>query len=339
MSAPTKVTAKVRDMGKRPDIEAMLDELEVLYTYEYAYSTHEFDFERSEHNQGRTKSIEPELIERYTEAVTRGDRFPAVVANRFGRDAKGKLIIVDGNHRLRAHDAAGQPIDVYILDPATEPQVIGLLTHLFNTRHGMPTSDDERVQAAVHMVGSGMKIKDAAAMLNVPASKVSNAMARKKLYARAKRAGVDMPRWDDLAEGSKQQLGKITEAALFGQAAELTIKSRLSPSEVTTLVKTVNSTDDHTQAQVILRHEQDRLRPRAQQQAGGRMPANAKRQAPTDKQQLNMALGGLFALTSKEPDEYASYYMAAESHDAASRVRSLIDWLEKFAVELNPDVT
>src|SRR5256885_10352314 len=146
MTAPSKVTAKFRDMGKRPDIEKVLDEFDVLYTYQHAVSTHEFDFERSEHNQARAKAIEPELIERYTEAVERGDRFPAVIANRFGRDAKGKLIIVDGNHRLRAHDAAEQPIDVYILDPATEPQVIALLTHLFNTRHGLPTSDEERVQ-------------------------------------------------------------------------------------------------------------------------------------------------------------------------------------------------
>src|SRR4051812_39000956 len=103
---------RAKQAGRRPDIEADLtDKYAVSWEYLENVGANQFDIETSLKNQARFEPLHEETVEEYAEAMGRGDLFPAVVAIR--RRKNGKLVIIDGNHRLAAAQRADVPLSVY----------------------------------------------------------------------------------------------------------------------------------------------------------------------------------------------------------------------------------
>lgn len=334
----TRISAAQRDKGRQAWIEKILEDNGVEWIYQTAVSTHRFDKDRSQHNQGRTEAIVPEKVEEYQEGVKRGDIFPAVVAYPATKAAKPQLVVVDGNHRLEAFDAEDEPLDVYILDYTTKPQMKVLLTHLLNTRHGMPTTTDERCAAAVSFIEGGGTVGEASRLLNVPENAVKIAVGNAKAADRAYAAKVDEKRFNTIPAEARRRLANIGPMQVFKPAAELSAAAVYTAREVNELVKMINSTDDVDKQIKIIDAQKRRDRPRIQENSGGITPVNGKKGRPqTVKQRLGSAFGLVMALD--DADVLARKVPEGERTDYASEARSAIEVLEKLAVALDPNVT
>lgn len=185
-----------KNAGKRKNIEECISSHNVEFTYEGAVPTSEFDIDKSQANQARFKQLDRNVVEQYKDAILRGDQFPAVVAHR--PSARGKLIITDGNHRLAAHNELRAPIDVYVLG-RVRGVTLTSMTYEANTRHGLPTSVEERVTQAVWLIDSGATHEAAAAAVNVRLAEVKRAWSKAQSERRADEVGIVRSEWDTLA--------------------------------------------------------------------------------------------------------------------------------------------
>ena len=191
------------DMGpiehpaKRPDVEnELVNRYHVNFSFEPAVKPSAFDFEKSQHNQARFNPIDQATVDIYTEAVRRGDIFPAVLA--FRPQSRARFVMIDGNHRLAAHIAADKPLAMYEIDRDTDRRTIALLTFAMNTRHGKPTSEDERVFQAIYLVDNGASAGAAAAAVNIPVRILKKAITNGKANQRADVVGLRRDEWATL---------------------------------------------------------------------------------------------------------------------------------------------
>ena len=317
MSRPIKESER----GRRPDIETDLkDKYFVKWTYSHAVSTSQFNIDRSLANQARFQALDEATVETYREGVERGDAFPAVIAIRQGRGANPKLVIVDGNHRLVAHDRAGAAIDVYELDPATKPQTVALMTYSFNTRHGKATSEEERVHSALFLISNGASLAEAAEVLNVPERVVRRAQAKAKADERAKEVGLDMREWGALAQASKSRLLNISTDEGFAGAAHLTFQAGLNAEEVFQLVQLLNSSGrSATRHRKLLDNEVDRYHDRIQVAGAGVLTTGSDKRRISPRARLAMGLGQVLAMPD-DPDVLVKAYAEGEREDVAERL-------------------
>lgn len=322
--------------GRREDIEIELAEkYHTDYVYTSGVPTEQFDIDRSLHNQARFESLDEPTVAAYQEAVERGDRFPAVIAHRPGRAADPKLVIIDGNHRLVAHHRAGARIDVYEVDRATKAPLVALMTYAFNTRHGRPTSEEERTVQAVYLIDNGATHEQASAAVNVPLRLVKKAVAKASANKRADEVGVDRREWDALAQGSRSRLLSITTDEGFYGAAHLTYIARLNSEEVFDLVALLNTSRSAKKQSQLVKSETERYQDRVQSVAGGVLSGGTDRRTMTPKARLSMMLGQLLAL----PEDHASLaraYAAEERVDIAGRLVDAAERLRKLASVIDP---
>jgi hypothetical protein len=336
----TAVAARKRDkdQGRRSDIEQELTErYHVEFTYLPGVSTSEFDIDKSLKNQARFDAIDEATVELYKEAALRGDAFPAVLAYRPGRSANAKLVSIDGNHRLVSHDQAGVPLDVYEIARGTKPQTIALMTFSFNTKHGRPTSEAERVSQALYLIDNGAGQEAAAAAVNVPVRIVKKAVLKAGADKRADEVGVDRREWEALPQTSRSRLLNIGTDEGFHDAVHLAYAARLDSNEIFELTTLLNTSKSATKQRAILKAETARYADRIQDVAGGAL-GNAGRKPMTPKGRLMMILGQVTAL----PDDtraVASSFSAQEKTDAASRLMTASEHLRKVALALDPKIT
>src|SRR3954468_6514935 len=178
--------------GRRPDIEKGLTDKGFTWEYRTRVNTSDFDIEKSLRNQARLgETIDPDTVARYEAALTNGDLFPAVVAS---KDNRGKLVTVDGNHRLQAHINRKQPIDTYVI--SGNPQAIVMETFEANTRHGLPTSADERLHHALWLIDNGMTVPEAAQKLGLAKAQVQRAAGAAEGTRRADELGIVRTDWE-----------------------------------------------------------------------------------------------------------------------------------------------
>ena len=324
MSRPIRASER----GRRPDIETDLnDKYHVQWTYLHAVPTNQFDIDKSLRNQARFEALDEETAAIYQEGVERGDAFPAVLAQRQGRGANPKFVIIDGNHRLIAHERAGAAIDVYEVDPGTKAQTVNLMTYSFNTRHGKATSEEERVHSALYLIANGASLPEAAGVLNVPERVVRKAQLRAKGDARAKEVGVDMRIWDNLPQTARSRLVNISTDEGFHGAVELTAQAALTSEEVFELVQLLNESKSATRQRKLLSNEKQRFLDRIQASAGGVLATGGTLRAMSPRARLGTAIGQALALPD-DSDALVSSYAETEREEIAE---NLIAISEKFA--------
>lgn len=333
----TAATRK-KDKGRRSEIEAELrDTYGVQFTYHPDVPTSEFDIDRSLKNQARFEPLDESVVATYQEAVERGDAFPAVIAYRPGRGRDPKLAAVDGNHRLVAHDRAGQPIDVYEVERGTNAKTIALMTFAFNTKHGLPTSEQERLSQALYLMDNGASMKEAAARLSVRMSDLQRAANRAKGDKRAADAGVDPREWESLQSASRTRLLGVSTDEGFAGAAHLSYAARLGTDEVQDLVALLNGAGrSATKQRQIIKSETERHADRIQEAAGGTYNPKG-RKAMTHKGRVQMILGQFVAIPD-DIETVASSFADAERGDTAKRLIQTSKKMRKLALALDPSV-
>lgn len=324
------------DPGRRPDIEQTLTEkYGVDWSYLSGVNTNQFDIEQSQKNQARFEAINEQTVEEYTEAVNRGDKFPAVVA--FRPRKNGRLVIIDGNHRLAAHDRAGAPIDVYEVDPATRRATVQVMTYGLNTKHGRATSEAERTTQAIWLIDNGASQEAAAAEMNVPLRLVKRALSRANADKRADEVGLDRREWDYLNQAVKARLLNITTDEGFREAARLAFRARLTSDEVFELVTNVNASRSATKQQQVVKAATTAYGERIQEVAGGVL-GTAEKRTVGPRQRVGMVLGQVFGL----PDDISAIARLYSGEDERGQVaRQLADAAErlrKLAQELDSSV-
>lgn len=333
-----KTTPRDKDRGRRPDIELELsDTYHVDYAYHYGVPTSEFDIDRSLKNQARFEPLIEDSVSTYQDGVRRGDAFPAVIAYRPGRRADAKLVIIDGNHRLVAHEREGKPIDVYEIDRATKPATVTLMTFSFNTRHGQRTTEEERVHQALYLMDNGATMPVAANAVNVPERILKRAVSRRNADNRARETGADMREWDSLPQSSKGRLLNISTDEGFVDAIHLAYAASLDANEVFELAALLNTSKSATKQRALVKSETSRYSDRIQEAAGGVLNSKSNRNGMNPKARVGIALGQVLAL----PDDLsivASGYAEAERNEAGQRIMDASEKLRKLARTIDPSL-
>jgi hypothetical protein len=316
------------DMGRRPDVEQALSErYHVAWSYTAQVNTSQFDQESGLHNQARFEAIDDKTVAEYAQAIERGDVFPAVIAYR--KQARGKLQIIDGNHRLAAHIEAGTPIDVYEVARDTDRKVIAMMTFSFNTTHGRPTSEAERIHQAIYLVENGAGQEAAAAAVNLSPRVLKRALAKNAADKRAAEVGIRVTEWETLSATVRNRLTNISTDEGFKAAAGLAYVAKLDANEVFDLVALLNSSKSSTKQQAIVKSQREAMSERIQA-AGAGLLTSADRNAATPKRRIGMVIGQTLALPDDDNAILAAYAVP-EREEAAQRMTEAGERLLKLA--------
>jgi hypothetical protein len=302
------------------------------YTWEFRTGVplKAFNAEVSLGNQARVgKPLDPSTVDRYVTALSNGDVFPAILAAE--TPSVNGLLVVDGNHRFAAFQGGERKsIDAYVITGAS-PAAITLETFEANTRHGLPTSETDRIHQAMYMVDSGLSAEESARRLALKVNVLRSHLALKAAAARATESGITVQQWDRLATAVKTRLNQISTDEGFLEAVRLTIDAGLTGPEVSDMARNLSSlrsSKKQTDYVRALRHTMsERL------QTGGKLERPAVgRQVRSGRTAFGMVLGQIGALPG--PVSIVSNMVDTEKHEWARRTEVAIDQLQAVLDEL-----
>lgn len=295
----SRVRARAGETNRRQDIEDMLIENQVTHTYREGISTRQFDQEKGLRNQARLgKPLNEIVVAQYKEAIENGDIFPPLLVERQG----DKYVALDGNHRLRAHAQAGEAVDVYICEGSR--QQLTLLTFLGNSKHGLPSSTEDRLHHALHVVDNGMSQSEASRLFSVPKRDLAKAIAKQNANRRADDAGIRRPDWECIPVSARARLNNVHTDEGFRAAVKLTREAGLGTEDVFKMVGRMNETKNASrQVQIVdaLRLQYSEHIAAVRTQGATNRPG--KKAASSPRARLASVLGMLTALPPPEAYE------------------------------------
>lgn len=260
------------------------------------------DVDTSQHNQGRFTALDPEVVDRYTANLLDGQTLPPIVTYR-ARD--GRLVTIDGNHRVAAHEAASKEdgqfgaIAAYVVRDAS-PSTIATMTVEANVRHGKPIDNQERVAAAVwHVSSNGLTVAEACGRLGITNhASVQRAVRLEKAALRAHSAGIVATKWDRLTPYARERLGSVHTDVGMAAAVDLVFAAGLKNTEVGLLVTDMNATHSGpAQVKLVKELAGTLYAERIESLAGGALVTSGNsKKAQTPRQKLGAGLGFLTAL-------------------------------------------
>lgn len=236
---------------------------------------------RSLQNQARFAPLDENVVARYAEAMSNGDVFPPIVAVADGKS--GGMLIVDGNHRFAASEMAQkEKIWGYVTKDLSE-QLTSVLTFDANTKHGLPTSPEERKQQAIFLVDTAEVTAVAAAkMLNVPLQSLRDELT--KVRAERRLAALGVERWESMPRGTRARLDAIRDDEVFKAAAKLAVEARLSHEAINEMVVDINKTSTVSDGTKVVAKERDKRQLEIKSTFAGR------RAVPTNQMRLLRSL-------------------------------------------------
>lgn len=217
----------------------------------------EVDFDASHRNQARVSMpVIPEVVERYATAMKAGDRFPPIVAyqpktqRRERRPAGLRYILIDGIQRAEAMRVNAVEFTwAYVVQDASDQQ-LSVLTYTANGKHGMPTSQDDRMVQAIYLVESGASASMAARLMSVDDKRLRQLIKRTTTERRLVTNGV--VRWQTIGAQQIDRLAALRNDNVLKEAAQLVADARMSSHETNALVTSVNTKrNEKQQLQVI----------------------------------------------------------------------------------------
>lgn len=204
-------------------VEKHLEDRLVKWTYLESVPLDKIDERTSLRNQARFEPLDEQVVARYTEAMERGDEFPAIVG---AATKNGTYILTDGNHRYQAKKRSkAETLDIYVVSGT--PEVLQLLTFEANARHGMPPSIEERMRHAIYLIDNGASHEAAAASTGLQKHQVTSAWASERADRRARSLGVTRG-WSKLTKSQRERLAGISTDAGFIEATKLVVDTRMS---------------------------------------------------------------------------------------------------------------
>lgn len=225
----------------------------------------EIDDRRSLQNQARFQALDERLVITYTEAMTSNAKFPPIVV---AKTSHGYLVI-DGNHRVAAARLAGKTsLAAYVITDATERQ-IHVLTFDANTKHGMPTTADERKAHAVYLVDTaGVSQRDAATMLNIPLRELNAELTLNRINRRLAALGVE--RYEDIARSTRSRMDNVRNDKVLKALADLVIRARVGHQGVDDLVNDINKQPDEAAGLAVVAAGEEQRASEMRLTVGGR---------------------------------------------------------------------
>jgi hypothetical protein len=317
--------ARVKGAGRRPEIEKWLEE-DCGFQWEYRekVTTDNFDTEACLRNQARLGTpLEEETIERYVAGIQNGDPFPAVVA---APARNGLLVTVDGNHRLFAHIKRHRAIDVYVILNGT-PAAIIAATMEANTKHGLPTTEDQRIHHALWLMDNGLAVEEAAKRLALSKGSVTKAKGIHEGTRRADDAGFLRTEWEELSPWVRARLGNVTTDEGFKALTRLVMDARLGSTEVNRLVQELNAERSFDGQMGLVDHwRTDKFADAVQSRGLSNAAAPGGRRTP--RQKVNMTLGQIAGMPKVEM--VLDLLLPAEAPELLDRLDAAIDRLTEL---------
>jgi len=220
---------------------------------------------RSLRNQARFQALDEHLVGTYAEAMQGGAKFPPIVVAK----GPGGFLILDGNHRYAASRVAGkETISAYVVKGASDRQ-LSILTFDANTRHGMPTTPEERKAHAVYLVDTaGVSQNDAARMLNVPRQELRYELSIARTDRRL--ALLEVERRTELNRTNRSRLDNVRSDVVFKALAELTILAKISQGDLSDLITKINDAPSESAQMALVDEARERYAARIKLTVGGR---------------------------------------------------------------------
>lgn len=260
------------EASKAPDLVT-----DVLDSYNFDYKLVELDIslidrKQSELNQARiSKPIDADQVVLYAEAMERGDKFPPIVVYKHG----SSYITMDGNHRVAAADIASKPGEqvtllAYVVnDPA--PAQVQAFTYEANTKHGLPTSLQDRLRQAIHLIKRGShKAVDASRQLGIPLNTLRSALDQYEADQRFDTLGVR--KLLTLSPTTKRRLDSIHSDPVLVAAGNLVLDAGLGGDDLARLVRETNALRSEREQMAYIAREREARAGLIKATAGGRMP-------------------------------------------------------------------
>ena len=284
-------------LGWDEKVEAWLDSHHVYWEYMPSISLGQISKEASLANRSRiVQGLSEEVVERYTEAMKKGDKFPPVIVRRSGRHTPEdsgvmRYVNIGGNHRLVAAERAGLPaLAGYVVD--CEPDLIPLLMFEDNAKHGYPPSEEERIAQAFQLIeGLGYTQSEAARVVGLPVGKVGRYVQVRIADQRAARLG--MRDFDSLQHSMRWRLGQIKSDPVFVVASDLVYRFSPSMDEIFRMVTKLNEARSEEFAMTILGDAEEEWRVQYQRRAGGKSGRGVKQ---TDLGKLRISITNILSI-------------------------------------------
>lgn len=223
------------------------------------------DVDASLHNQARHLPLHEETVAMYEAAMANGDAFPAIVARRL----HGKYVIADGNHRVRSAQNAGfTHIHCFVIGEAADRQV-ELFTYEANTKHGLATSLEERIQQGLYLVEIGNTPKVVASSLNIPEQRFYKEVSLARFEARMIEAQVDL---SSFSTNQKLRLAAIPNDNVVRALAELLTEGAVGSTEMSEIVTKVRAERTESDALGLIAKIRTEKLPEIRSTAAGKLP-------------------------------------------------------------------
>ena len=325
MAIRTRTIHDASIAGGDARIEEYLLSKGVDFVFHPSVGTDQFDAEKSLRNQARLLApLDQARVEQYSEAMRRGERFPPVIAH----GSPSKYVIADGNHRLNAARLAKKPVAMYHI--VGDARTIVLITFEANTRHGLPTNEDERIQHALYLLDNGATIPEAAAALSVTKRLVEKASQTRAADQRFVDADLPLMIIEKLSEPVKRRLCMISTDEGFAAAVNLAVEAALTSTDTYGLVAGVNELRSSDKQVAYVQEQRELYADRINATGGGVLK---RKMVLGPKARLGLAMSNITNLPS-DLEEITSKWVGPEREEAAKRMRTAARRLNEIAKAL-----
>lgn len=248
-------------------VEKWLTDAGATFSFQERFNLSKIDREESFRNQARIGApIDEDVVLTYAVAMDKGDVFPPIVVYQ----KNGRYVNIDGNHRYDSARMVNKDhLPAYTVDNPT-PALVALLTYNANTKHGKPTSLQERLRQGTLLVEMGATRADVARNLNVPIRQLNAHIDQVNTDKRFQSLGIT--RWDSLARGIRTRLNDIRADRVMKAAANITIRAKLVTEDVNRLVKEINEKRNESEQIKVVTSWQERTSGDAAETGGGLIP-------------------------------------------------------------------
>lgn len=326
--AGSKVAA--RKSGAPSGVLATGDPIvDALNAYGFTYTREVIDLSKVDRKQSRLNQaridapINEDQVLLYGEGMEAGDKFPPIVVHK----VKDGYIVMDGNHRVAAADVArinDAPIttmDAYVVVNASPAQITAF-TYEANSKHGLPTSMQDRLRQAIYLIERGVKKSDAAASLKIPTERLTYALDNYNAERRFAKLGNR--KLEALTPTHKRVLDSIRSDDVLRPAALLVVESGIGGADLSNFVKRINEHRTEREQHRVIAAERDARTASIKATAGGRIPVPMQLQtlARATSTSLNLDIEKVLQALSDVPVEARGEY-ARQAGEAGSRLIEL----------------
>lgn len=309
--------------GETP-VKDFLDEFGFEYEYVPALDLTKVNREASKLNQARiAKPINEEQGLMYAVAMEEGAKFPPIVVTEQRTKSGTGFLVMDGNHRVFAADNVPlATLPAYVVKNPSPAQVTAF-TYAANTRHGLPTSLQDRLRQATHLVAEGKTTQASAAkQLGIPLNQLRNYMAGWEALNRFTELGNR--KFDGVPDSARRKLNQIRSNRILRSAAELYIDSKMTAEDLSDFVRRILAQREEPDQRALIEAEREKRKAVIKATAGGRVsiPEVLRTLSRTTTTVLNFDETKLMASLGDVPEESREEYGRAMS-DAGARLIEL----------------